>query len=184
MRIYTRTGDKGETALYGGQRVSKTSVRIEAIGQVDELNASIGLVITKLPEKEFKDLKDLLVKIQNDVFVCGGDLATPSESSPRLKRVQITIDSVKFLEEKIDFYNSNLPSINKFILPGGSELGALLHESRAICRRAERSVVYAMEHEEINQNCQIYLNRLSDLFFVLARFVNQKLGIEEHLWIS
>jgi len=184
MKIYTKTGDKGETSLYGGKRVSKTSARIEAIGNVDEVNTLTGLIIAKLPDKDFKELKTLLTKIQNDLFICGSDLATPKDANERLKKVGIAPSSVKLLEDEIDFYNKELEPMRSFILPGGSEIGALLHQTRSVCRRAERSVVYAMQHEEINKNCQIYLNRLSDLFFVLARYVNKQFKIEEQPWIS
>ncbi len=184
MKIYTKTGDKGETSLYGGQRVSKVSPRIEAMGHIDELNAELGLIVSKMTMKELSEVNKLLVDIQSNLFVCGAEIATPDEAHPNLKKSKISEESVRHLEKEIDFYSEQLEPLKNFILPGGSEAGALLHIARTICRRAERSVVFAMQTEDINRNCQIYLNRLSDLLFTLARIVNKQNGIQEHPWIT
>ena len=184
MRIYTKTGDKGETSLYGGQRVSKYSPRIDSIGHIDELNSNIGLIVAKLREKNFQGISELLVDIQSDLFVCGAEMATPKTAHKNLKRPTISKESVTRLEREIDFYSKELEPMKNFILPGGSETGALLHNARTICRRAERSVVFAMQSEEVNPDCQVYLNRLSDLLFTLARTANKGNRIPEHPWIT
>lgn len=184
MKIYTKTGDKGETSLYGGSRVSKSSEIIEAIGNVDELNASLGVIISRLSSlKNFKDIEKLLIEIQKQLFVVGGDLASPSNINRRLKVVRIKDTDVKLLEESIDNTESQNTPLSNFILPGGSEVGALLHHTRSICRRAERSVVYANTENNLNPLLINYLNRLSDLLFVLARLINKRQNIEEHSWI-
>jgi len=184
MKIYTKTGDKGETSLYGGQRISKTSARIEVIGNIDELNATLGVVVAKLAQKKFKTVVDLLTKIQSDLFVLGADMATPASANSKLKILRVNSEMTSLLEQEIDSYSTQLAPMRNFIIPGGSEVGAVLHQARSICRRAERSVVYAKQSEKVNDNCQIYLNRLSDLLFVLARFVNTKMQISEQAWIT
>lgn len=188
MKIYTKTGDKGSTSLYGGQRVDKDSARIEAIGNIDELNTLIGVINStikkKTASKKLTKIQELLTKIQSDLFVCGGDIATPLDVHKNLKQVRIELADVEKLEKEIDFYSEQLEPMHSFILPGGSETGALLHQARSVCRRAERSVVYAMKHEEISGTCQIYLNRLSDLLFILARTVNKYNQIQEQPWLS
>lgn len=183
MKIYTKTGDKGETSLYGGSRVKKSSVIIDAIGTVDELNTSIGLIISKLPQKKFIDVNKLLNTIQKQLFIVGGDLASPTNLNTKLKQVRINQDNVEYLEKFIDSTDSELEPLRNFILPGGSEIGAMVHHSRSICRRAERSVVYANKQEELNPILINYLNRLSDLLFVLARYINKELKIPEQPWI-
>lgn len=188
MKIYTKTGDKGSTSLYGGQRVSKDSARIEAIGNVDELNTLVGVVVSIIKKdttaEKLAKIQELLTKIQSDLFVCGGDIATPLDVHQNLKQVRIELADVDKLEREIDFYSEKLEPMRSFILPGGSKIGATLHQARAVCRRAERSVVYAMQHEEINKTVQIYLNRLSDLLFILARTVNKYNKIPEQPWLS
>jgi cob(I)alamin adenosyltransferase len=173
MPIYTRVGDKGETNLLDGRKVLKDDPRIEACGSVDELNAIIGLVIAYSDDVE---LKELLMKIQRDLFVIGAELAGG-------KQIR-TINSQKIadLEKIIDEIDEKLPPLRHFILPGGTKTAALLHVARTVCRRVERRVVALANREKINRNIEIYLNRLSDLFFVLARAENRKKRIEEPVW--
>ena len=184
MMIYTKTGDKGETSLYGGTRTSKKSPRISAIGEIDELNALIGIIKQKIDSLNLSEVKAMLLNIQNELFVVGADLATPYSTNQSLKILRIKMSQISTLEEHIDKFENELDPIRNFILPGGSELGSILHQARAVCRRAERSVVYVGEVERINPNVAVYLNRLSDLLFVTARYVNKKLGEEETPWIS
>ncbi len=167
-RIYTKSGDKGKTSLGNGKRVLKNESRLHAIGAIDELNASIGLILGDSP-----DLKTLLQKIQNDLFDMGGDLCFPEDSKPE-GALQITSLYVQYLEEQIDFYNKALETLKSFVLPGGSKTSAALHFSRTVARRAERDVCTLRQQEDINIFILQYLNRLSDLFFVLARYENQK----------
>lgn len=181
-QIYTRGGDKGKTSLGNGQRVAKHSLRMQAIGTIDELNSFLGIIPhydarAVIPENEFRGL---LQSIQNDLFDLGGDLCFPEDAKPdyALKIEQRYIDR---LEKWIDHYNAELPELNSFILPGGSQPSAYLHISRTLARRAEREVVALKEHEDINILVLQYLNRLSDLLFVLARYQNQK-GTEDVLW--
>lgn len=183
MKIYTKTGDKGDTSLYGGNRVSKSSAIIDAIGNVDELNASLGLIISTISTSiEFHNIGELLLTIQNHLFVVGGDLASPYGINPKLKQVRIDNAEVTFIEKNIDEIEEELKVLRNFILPGGSQTGAMLHLSRSICRRAERSVVYAYKENKLNPILINYLNRLSDLLFVLARFTNNKQNIPEKSW--
>lgn len=180
MKIYTKTGDKGETSLFGGERVSKNSLRIEAYGTVDELNSFIGLTILELSDAS---LKKLLSKIQNKLFVIGSDLATPiNEKTSKLKIARVPPKFYKDLEKAIDFYDSKLEPLKNFILPGGSKGAALLHVCRTICRRAERNVVALNNTVKVGENIIIFLNRLSDLFFVLARFENKCQKIPDIKW--
>lgn len=183
MKIYTKTGDSGETSLYGGSRVSKSSSIMEAIGNVDELNASIGLIISKVSkDNELEKIKVILLEIQNQLFVIGGDLASPIGINKNLKNVRIKEKDVDFLERTIDELDDELEPLRNFILPGGSEMGSLLHLTRSICRRAERSVVYSNEDNNLNPLLIIYLNRLSDLLFIIARFTNKIHKIPEKSW--
>ena len=178
MKIYTKTGDQGDTGLTGGKRVSKRSCTIEAIGSVDELNAALGAVAVskECPES----LQGLLKKIQSDCFVLGADLAAPMDA--QYDTLRIAENHVKNLEDNIDYLTKDLPALDHFILPGGGEVGAYLHLARAICRRAERAVVRFEQEEIINPLDKQYLNRLSDLLFTLARWVNWKHGVEEEIW--
>ena len=186
MKIYTKTGDKGITALYGGTRVPKNHIRIESYGTVDELNSYIGLV----KDQEIdSNSKNTLIKIQHDLFTLGSMLATPKEKEmlkSGLKRLNIpTIDnaSVEFLENEIDTMNKSLPKMTHFILPGGHETVSFCHIARAVCRRAERLSVCLNEEEKLNPNILIYLNRLSDYLFVLARKLSKDLSAQEVKWI-
>lgn len=177
VKIYTKTGDRGTTSLFGGRRVEKNSPRIEAYGQVDELNSQIGVVLSNNPSPEI--LKKL-VRIQGELFVLGSDLSSPL--SVKVKIPRISKSHVTRLEKEIDVWKKELPPLKNFILPGGHAVGAGLHLARSICRRAERKIVVVANEEKINPNCQIYLNRLSDWLFVLARYVNKLEGIPEKIW--
>ena len=186
-KIYTRTGDDGSTGLADGSRVLKHSLRPQAYGTVDELNASLGLVFLCLDNKKdenvFHDIKVLIRSIQNDLFDLGADLSTPiSKAKQSYKPLRITENQIKKIEEKIDEYNDELKPLNSFILPGGSEAASLIHLSRTIARRAERDVSLLSSEEEINKNSLVYLNRLSDLLFVLSRVLNEN-GLNDVLWV-
>ena len=187
MKIYTKTGDNGSTSLVGGKRVQKHHLLVEAYGTVDELNASLGLIFLCLDNKKdenvFNDIKVLIRGIQNDLFDLGADLSTPiSKAKPSYKPLRITNNQIKKIEEKIDEYNDELKPLNSFILPGGSEAASLLHLSRTVARRAERDVSLLSCEEEINKNSLVYLNRLSDLLFVLSRVLNEN-GLNDVLWV-
>lgn len=186
-KIYTRTGDDGSTGLADGSRVLKHSLRPQAYGTVDELNASLGLVFLCLDNKKdenvFNDIKVLIRGIQNDLFDLGADLSTPiSKAKQNYKPLRITENQIKKIEEKIDEYNDELKPLNSFILPGGSEAASLIHLSRTIARRAERDISLLSSEEEINKNSLVYLNRLSDLLFVLSRVLNEN-GLNDVLWV-
>ncbi|PKL83286.1 MAG: ATP:cob(I)alamin adenosyltransferase [Ignavibacteriae bacterium HGW-Ignavibacteriae-3] len=170
MKIYTKTGDKGETSLFGGKRVRKDDQRIKAYGTVDELNAILGVAHSELINKE---LKDVIVGIQNDLFTVGSDLSSPLENENKNYTIpRANADQIIRLENLIDQYDSLLPPLKNFILPGGLKGAAVLHQARTVCRRAEREVVALAGTEEINDQIEVYLNRLSDMLFVLARFEN------------
>lgn len=171
-RVYTKTGDDGHTSLVFGQRVSKASLRVAAYGDVDELNSIIGIILSKNSDKK---IDKLLTNVQNDLFIIGADLASvDSEKSLRLTNKRIT-----FLEKNIDKYLENLEPLKEFILPGGGETGSFLHLARTVARRVERNVTALKETQPINNLVLIYLNRLSDLLFVLARTVNKTQGKPE-----
>ncbi len=181
MKIYTRTGDDGSTGLFGGDRVEKNHPRIRAYGTVDEVNASIGVACSVLPDAaDYEHLKSDLIEIQRQLFVLGADLATPTGSRAVVPR--ITEADVRVLEETIDRSEEQLPELANFILPGGHPAAASLHVARTTCRRAEREVVEAMRAEELNAQAIIYLNRLSDLLFVLARLANHLAAIQDVPW--
>jgi len=177
-KIYTKTGDDGTTGLIGGKRISKSSQRITTYGAIDELNSSIGIVLSS---KLDDDIHDLLERIQNDLFVVGADLANPDLKTSSNR---ITEDMVKFLEMHIDKFEDELPPITYFILPGGDSDAAQVHLARAISRRAETHIVQLSEREAINKTCQIYMNRLSDLLFVIARVINKRKMIKDVAWKS
>ena len=180
MKIYTKTGDSGETGLFGGERVSKNTIRIEAYGTIDELNAFIGLTIIEVSDKS---VKDLLQKIQNWLFSIGADLATPeNEKTKKLNVFRTSEEYYRYIEKEIDKYESKLDELRNFILPGGTKGAALLHICRTITRRAERMVVALNSTVKIGNNIIIFLNRLSDLFFVLARFDNAVTGTPDIEW--
>ncbi len=178
MKIYTKTGDLGDTGLFGGRRVPKHNLRIEAYGTVDETNAVLGLAATRCTDSE---LSEAIQRVQSELFSVGADLATPLDvQSDYIVRVDEAI--IQHLETEIDAWEETLPPLRQFILPGGSEAGAGLHFARTVCRRAERAVVALSQAEELNPTVLRYLNRLSDWLFILARIANQRSGIEETIW--
>jgi cob(I)alamin adenosyltransferase len=180
MKIYTKTGDKGETGLFGGERVSKNSLRIETYGTIDELNAFIGLTVIEVSDNS---VKNLLQIIQNWLFSIGADLATPdNENTKKLNVFRTPEEYYLYIEKEIDNYESKLDELRNFILPGGTKGAALLHICRTITRRAERMVVALNSTVKIGNNIIIFLNRLSDLFFVLARFDNTVTGTPDIEW--
>ena len=179
-KIYTKGGDNGETGLFGGKRVPKSSIRIEAYGTIDELNSFIGLAIT---EVKSEDVRKLLQKIQNQLFTVGADLAAPeNEVKEKLTILRVPKEFFEHTEKEIDKYETQLKPLQNFILPGGSKPAALLNICRTVCRRAERRVVALSDTAEIGVNIIIFLNRLSDLFFVLARYENMISGIPDVIW--
>lgn len=181
-KIYTKTGDNGTTGLTDGSRVSKHSLRPEAYGTVDELNSTLGLVYFHIDEK-YLEIKNLIKEIQNDLFDLGADLSTPiSKTKPKYPPLRINAKQVIKLEKNIDKFNADLKPLNSFILPGGSKVSSWLHLSRTVTRRAERIVSSLSSKEEINNQSLIYLNRLSDLLFVLCRVMNEN-GINDILWV-
>jgi cob(I)alamin adenosyltransferase len=177
VKIYTKTGDKGETGLFGNDRVSKASKRIEAYGTVDELNSVLGIVRSLNPPPEI----DAIVEaIQGDLFTLGADLATPYDSNSSVPRIQAA--EVQRIEKYIDEIDPKLQPLKHFILPGGTNVAAMLHFARTVCRRAERRVVKLAKKEEIGEQAIVYLNRLADLLFVLARYANNLGGRMEKTW--
>ena len=179
MKIYTKTGDAGQTGLFGGGRVSKDDPRVEAYGDVDELNAWLGLVRAEIGDP---DLAPMLDQIQRDLFALGARLADPAKKiAARVKKAAVTDEDISRLENWIDRLESELAPLRRFILAGGSRAGAALHVSRTICRRAERSMV-ALGSDAVEPELLIYVNRLSDLLFVMARAANRRAGAAETEW--
>jgi cob(I)alamin adenosyltransferase len=175
-RIYTRAGDQGETSLGDGSRVSKLDCRIGAFGTVDELNSALGLVLAgDVPDA----MREPLERIQNELFDVGADLSVPWGVTDRLRVEQQMIDGV---EQLCDEFNADLPELRSFVLPGGTEASARLHVARTICRRAERDVLLGAQEVDLNPLVLGYLNRLSDLLFILARAANAAAGRDEPLW--
>jgi cob(I)alamin adenosyltransferase len=178
MKIYTKTGDSGDTSLFGGKRVPKSILRIDAYGTVDEVNAQLGVVRALHPPD---DVDNLLEKIQNQLFELGADLAAPFDSAPpNTKRIQQ--NGIQFLEETIDRIEAQLEPLKSFILPGGSLVSAQMHVARTVCRRAERLVDALGRKEEIGKFPLMYLNRLADFLFVAARYMNKRTETEEVQW--
>ena len=193
VKIYTKTGDSGTTSLFGGKRLPKDNTRVEAYGHVDELNSLLGVIIAHLnysssASREASTSRNSpqgriinkLLRIQRELFVLGTDLASPNDlkiKGPRVKKLFVTR-----LEQEIDSWDKNLPKLSNFILPGGSKVGSQLHLARSIARRAERNIATLSQTEKINRNAQIYINRLSDWLFVLARFVNKLENQKENIW--
>ena len=175
-KIYTRGGDAGETSLGDGSRVSKLDGRIEAFGAVDELNAALGIVLTGDPPDE---LREVVARVQNELFDLGADLSVPAGVEGRLRVEQSMVDR---LEQDCDRFNAELPELRSFVLPGGTKAAARLHVARTLCRRAERDVLRAAAEHELGPLVAVYLNRLSDLLFVLARAANALAGQDEPLW--
>ena len=171
-KVTTKTGDKGTTGMADGSRVSKADPIINSIGEVDELNSLIGY-LDSLPDSE--DCRYVLRRIQNCLFDIGGSLSVGSQDS-------ITKEEILFLEEQIQKLNEKLPALDNFILPGGNQAAAFSQYARAVCRRCERSLVILDKNYSVEENKLVYLNRLSDLMFVIARSINQDKGVEESLW--
>ena len=185
MKIYTKTGDKGETSLFGGSRVRKYDLRIESYGTVDELNAHLGLLRDELGKHLYADT---LIKIQAKLFTIGAMLATPPEKlklkngKDRLKIPVIAKEDAAWLEAEMDLMNDALEPMTHFILPGGHRIVSLCHVARCVCRRAERLSVELSDHSEVQDEVLIFLNRLSDYLFVLARMLSKELEVEEIPW--
>lgn len=186
MKVYTKTGDKGTTSLFGGTRVPKDHIRIESYGTVDELNSYIGLVRDQEMNSHYKDV---LVEIQDRLFTIGAILATPEEKAtlkngePRLKKLGITENDVQLLEHEIDKMDEELPQMTHFVLPGGHTTVSYCHIARCVCRRAERLTVHLSHNETVEEIAIVYLNRLSDYLFVLARKLTHDLQAPEVKWI-
>ncbi|RNJ77348.1 MAG: cob(I)yrinic acid a,c-diamide adenosyltransferase [Nitrosopumilus sp. H8] len=176
MKIYTKTGDGGDTGLQGNLRISKSHPRIMAYGAVDEANSSIGLALAGEIDG---DIKDVLLMIQNELFVVGADLSNPNTNDMKNR---VTLEMVQRLESHIDAFESELLPLGNFILPGGSTAASLIHHARTVTRRAETLTVLLSETDEINSNCIKYLNRLSDLLFVTGRLANKRNGVKDVPW--
>jgi len=181
VKIYTRTGDGGTTGLFGGGRVSKHHVRVQAYGEIDELNASLG-VARSTPPTDFHD--ELLESIQRDLFSIGGHLATPDPTkvAAALAKADLSAERVATFERTIDAADGEMPALTAFILPAGSPKATALHLARTVCRRAERNVVALAADEPVPPQFLIYLNRLSDLLFSLARLANHRAGFGDVTW--
>lgn len=189
MKIYTKTGDKGETSLFGGKRVKKDSIRVEAYGAVDELNSVIGVALTEISnfksdsigfKFQISNIQKELTSVQHDLLVIGSNLATPSNISTHKPRA--LQKRVKEFEKLIDMLTEKLPVLRNFILPGGSNMGAFLHVARSVARRAERRIITLSRKEAIDQEILKYFNRLSDLLFTMARFINHQEKTKEIIW--
>ena len=191
MKIYTKTGDAGETSLFDNSRVSKADPRVDAYGEVDEVNACLGAALAAVRLRPAgasagqgvdDDIASVLTTVQKDLFAVGARLADPSSRiAERVTKAAVTAGQIELLERTIDRLETELPPLRRFILPGGSPAGALLHLARTVCRRAERRVV-ALGADSVDPGVIVYLNRLSDLLFVMARAVNHRAGIPETEW--
>lgn len=186
MKIYTRTGDKGETSLFTGQRVPKSDPVVDALGTVDECNCCIGLAIAMIgnSSSHLSGVKEQLEIIQHALFDVGAALATPhtSASESKIEKTRFDHEETEMLEKWIDEMDEQLPKLHAFILPGGHPCGAMLHLARSTCRRAERLVVPIAHKADVSKHVMIYLNRLSDYLFVLSRYVNHKMKCPETTW--
>ena len=185
-KVYTKTGDGGETALVGGKRVPKDSLRIEAYGTIDELNSIAGLARVFNEEnleagEAHRFLDEVLCRIQDELFDLGGELATPPDSY-QTGMYRVGDEEISRLEEWMDQCQKDLEPLRSFILPGGGRIGAYLHQCRTVCRRAERDILRLSREEEVNPAVIRYINRLSDLFFVLSRWIAKQTGEQEYLW--
>jgi len=176
MKIYTKTGDDGNTGLQGNLRIAKSNPRIISYGTVDEANAALGMVLTNSLDE---DITKILTEIQNDLFLVGADLSNPNLNDVKNR---VALNMVERLEQYIDKFELELPPLTNFILPGGDIAAAQLHYVRTVVRRAETQVVQLSEKDEINSNCIKYLNRLSDLFFVMGRLINKRKDRDDILW--
>ena len=176
MKIYTKTGDDGNTGLQGNFRIAKSHPRIVSYGTVDEANAALGVVLTNSLDE---DIGEILTEIQNDLFLVGADLSNPNLNDVKNR---VSLDMIEKLEKYIDKFELELPPLTNFILPGGEPSAAQLHHVRTVIRRAESHTVLLSEKDEINSNCIKYLNRLSDLFFVMGRLINKRKNREDIPW--
>ena len=176
MKIYTKTGDDGSTGLQGNYRIDKSHPRIISYGTVDEANAALGIVLTHSLDE---DIVSILTQIQNDLFVVGADLSNTNLNDAKNR---VSLDMIENLESYIDKFETELPSLTNFILPGGDASAAQLHYVRTVVRRAETQTVLLSEKDEINSNCIKYLNRLSDLFFVMGRLINKRKNVSDVPW--
>ncbi|MBM7583842.1 cob(I)alamin adenosyltransferase [Bacillus pakistanensis] len=175
MRIYTRTGDKGQTSIIGG-RVEKDDIRVEAYGTVDEVNCFVGQAMAELDPTLFKDILEDLEKIQHELFDCGGDLANVTKSRP----MKLTKEAITYLEKRIDEFIQQAPTLERFILPGGTKAAASIHIARTVTRRAERLVVSLIKVDpSVSEVSLQYLNRLSDYFFALGRIINYRMNVRD-----
>lgn len=179
MKIYTKTGDKGSTSLFNGARVSKNALRVNCYGTIDEMNSIVGLAITFSPEN---DLKSDLIALSLTLFNLGSDLATPLIPTPKFEPPRMTEEDIQKLETLIDRYTELLPPLKSFILPGGSQTAAFLHQARTVCRRAERLMVELSASEQLSEFTMIFVNRLSDYLFTAARYSNYLQNIEDIKW--
>ncbi len=185
MKIYTKTGDRGDTSLYTGQRLAKNDPVFDAIGDVDELNSCLGVVCSILsPDKQFGEIVSQLIMVQHALFDLGAALATPRTraSSSKVDKTRFDHEASGLLEQWIDLMEQQLSPLHSFILPGGHQGGAMLHLARSICRRAERRVVPLNKQADVSDHLLIYLNRLSDYLFVVSRYVNHLAQVPETLW--
>jgi cob(I)alamin adenosyltransferase len=185
MKIYTRTGDRGETGLFGGQRVPKDNVRVEACGEIDELNAVVGIAIGHLGTEDLPEVARRLRVLQGDLFVIGANLATPAPEDggrPNDYIPAIAGERISEMEEWIDQAEGELPPLTAFILPAGTGGAAALHHARTVCRRAERRVISLSKQATIDADAIVFLNRLSDLLFVWARLANHRAGVPDIPW--
>ena len=176
MKIYTKTGDDGNTGLQGNYRIGKSHPRIASYGTVDESNAALGIVLANTLDD---DIRDVLTRVQNDLFLVGADLSNPNLNDVKNR---VSLEMVSYLEQHIDKFELELPPLTNFILPGGDRSAAQLHHVRTVVRRAESQTVLLSEKDEINSNCIKYLNRLSDLFFVMSRLINKRKNIDDIQW--
>ncbi len=179
FRIYTKTGDKGTTGLYGGGRVRKDDPRVEAYGSVDELNAVLGVAHATVADPE---IRDALRKIQDELFTLGAELATPDPDAAAKQPVPVGDEQIAWMERLIDRVDAEVPPLKKFVLPGGHPGAAYLHLARTVCRRAERRVLTLTDHAAVREGVVVYLNRLSDLLFMLARLQAVRAGVPEPTW--
>lgn len=181
MKIYTKTGDEGKTSLFGGKRVWKDDLRLQAYGTIDELNSVLGIASGEIQSEE---LREIISSIQNDLFTLGSDLATPLEIEAKNFAIpRVDENFISRLEKFIDSYDNQLPELKNFILPGGTKGASYLHFARTICRRAERETVALGKSVDIGDKIVVYLNRLSDLLFVLARYDNSRNGTPDIHWL-
>jgi cob(I)alamin adenosyltransferase len=180
MKIYTKTGDAGDTGLFGGGRVGKDDARVEAYGQVDELNAVLGLARCE----PLGDLDQLVQRLQDQLFTVGAVLATPADSKAAKVVAPVRPEWVTAMEQAIDGFDAELPPLTSFILPGGSRAASLLHLARTVCRRAERRVVPLSRSGTVNPEVVVFLNRLSDLLFTMARVANLRAGVADVPWVA